>query len=98
MTNGSRVVTVPIQAISSTAETIRDGREYSERLPGARSSGDRPRASGARGRRFESSRAHLSAVQTYFSSLIPRLPRDLYVLQAGGLLNAFGIAGAHEQS
>jgi MFS family permease len=26
----------------------------------------------------------------YVSSLIPRLPRDVYVLQAGGLLNAFG--------
>jgi MFS family permease len=29
-------------------------------------------------------------VRTYFSSLNPRLPRDVYVLQAGGLLNAFG--------
>ena len=29
-------------------------------------------------------------MRTYFSSLNPRLPRDVYVLQAGGLLNAFG--------
>jgi MFS family permease len=29
-------------------------------------------------------------VRTYFSSLNPRLPRDVYVLQTGGLLNAFG--------
>jgi MFS family permease len=29
-------------------------------------------------------------VRTYFSSLNPRLPREVYVLQTGGLLNAFG--------
>ena len=29
-------------------------------------------------------------MRTYFSSLNPRLPRDVYVLQTGGLLNAFG--------
>jgi MFS family permease len=29
-------------------------------------------------------------VRTYFSSLNPHLPRDVYVLQTGGLLNAFG--------
>src|SRR5436189_5078999 len=29
-------------------------------------------------------------VRDYVSGLIPRLPRDVYVLQAGGLLNAFG--------
>ncbi|MEP6812009.1 MAG: MFS transporter [Actinomycetota bacterium] len=29
-------------------------------------------------------------MRTYFSTLNPRLPRDVYVLQAGGLLNAFG--------
>ena len=29
-------------------------------------------------------------MRTYFSSLNPRLPRDVYVLQGGGLLNAFG--------
>jgi MFS family permease len=29
-------------------------------------------------------------VQSYLKSLDPRLPRDVYVLQTGGLLNAFG--------
>jgi MFS family permease len=29
-------------------------------------------------------------VRSYLKSLDPRLPRDVYVLQAGGLLNAFG--------
>jgi len=29
-------------------------------------------------------------VQSYLKSLDPRLPREVYVLQAGGLLNAFG--------
>jgi MFS family permease len=29
-------------------------------------------------------------VRTYLRSLNPGLPRDVYVLQAGGLLNAFG--------
>src|SRR3954452_234081 len=29
-------------------------------------------------------------VRTYFRSLDPQLPRDVYVLQFGGLLNAFG--------
>jgi MFS family permease len=29
-------------------------------------------------------------MRTYFRSLDPRLPRDVYVLQTGGLLNAFG--------
>src|SRR5690348_13393794 len=29
-------------------------------------------------------------MRRYFSSLIPRLPGDVYVLQAGGLTNAFG--------
>jgi MFS family permease len=29
-------------------------------------------------------------VRTYFSSLNPHLPREVYVLQTGGLLNAFG--------
>jgi MFS family permease len=29
-------------------------------------------------------------VRSYLSSLIPRLPRDVYVLQTGGLVNAFG--------
>jgi MFS family permease len=29
-------------------------------------------------------------VQSYLKSLDPRLPQDVYVLQAGGLLNAFG--------
>jgi len=29
-------------------------------------------------------------VRTYLKSLDPRLPREVYVLQAGGLLNAFG--------
>ena len=29
-------------------------------------------------------------MRSYLSSLDPRLPRDVYVLQAGGLLNAFG--------
>jgi MFS family permease len=29
-------------------------------------------------------------VRTYLRSLDPRLPRDVYVLQAGGLVNAFG--------
>ena len=29
-------------------------------------------------------------MQSYLKSLDPRLPRDVYVLQAGGLLNAFG--------
>src|SRR3954464_15999546 len=29
-------------------------------------------------------------MRSYLSGLIPRLPRDVYVLQAGGLLNAFG--------
>jgi MFS family permease len=29
-------------------------------------------------------------MRSYLSDLIPRLPRDVYVLQAGGLLNAFG--------
>ena len=29
-------------------------------------------------------------MRAYLRSLDPRLPRDVYVLQAGGLLNAFG--------
>src|SRR5437764_10399760 len=29
-------------------------------------------------------------MRSYLSGLIPRLPRDVYVLQGGGLLNAFG--------
>src|SRR3954447_3200589 len=33
---------------------------------------------------------HQPQMRHYVSSLIPRLPRDVYVLQAGGLLNAFG--------
>src|SRR4029077_11037729 len=31
-----------------------------------------------------------SHMRTYLSSLDPRLPRDVYVLQAGALVNAFG--------
>src|SRR3954466_4477988 len=33
---------------------------------------------------------HQPQMRHYVSSLIPRLPRDVYVLQTGGLLNAFG--------
>ena len=29
-------------------------------------------------------------MRTYIRSLDPQLPRDVYVLQSGGLLNAFG--------
>lgn len=29
-------------------------------------------------------------LRAYLRSLDPRLPRDVYALQAGGLLNAFG--------
>src|SRR5438477_6442563 len=32
----------------------------------------------------------LPAVRTYMKTLDPRLPRDVYVLQLGGLANAFG--------
>src|SRR3954453_15936003 len=33
---------------------------------------------------------HQPQMRHYVSSLIPPLPRDVYVLQLGGLLNAFG--------
>src|SRR2546428_9044863 len=90
ITKGSAVVTVPILALSSTRKTLWQAASRLDCSSGARSSGDRARASGARGRRFESSRAHPFAVRSYLKSLDPRLPRDVYVLQTGGLVNAFG--------
>ena len=32
----------------------------------------------------------MDGLKTYFGSLAPRLPRDVYVLEAGALVNAFG--------
>src|SRR6266576_1122897 len=87
ITKGSAVVTVPILALRST------GKPYASTLTA-------PRAPVAQGierappeREVGGSNPPgriLPAVRSYLKSLDPRLPRDVYVLQAGGLLNAFG--------
>ena len=74
MTNVSASSSVTIRAETSTGAEA----TLPLALPGARSSGDRARASGARGRRFDSCLAHYREPRLN-SLLNPAAPRDLPV-------------------